>query len=1298
MFQATQPEPILAIATACEESFANSLRVLTSEQLDESAVTLREHEKRFVNWTAYLGVFAENQGSLDQRLKRHPQYRDLILMTLEILKANLVQMTAEPSEPSSDESSDEEANRRKVELDGVRKSLNELNRFAIHIRQVSTSSLDARVRAFGAKRPEQISPFEIRAWLTINSLHPRAQQELRKHLSKLMTHTHTRLLYWQSHDYKLRADRRRRSKKRQDPTLQEPASRPIIGSSHQRPQPNMFQGASKSMEHNKSLSGTHASELRSQISGPPANVPPEVTLPISSRAGASTVVGGGAKFPDPPVFEEGEDLKRCPLCRKIFARADFENSLWWKGHVNEDLMPFACISTTCSESPSFNRRSDWKDHTEKYHGNFEGVDSDETPSIVFQGNFMDECPLCRRSLDESACQHSERPVQQSSSETLESVPPESNMTINKNEKRSKAVRFAQTADESTRDTDASKKTGTKSTNLPASSAVKLMINHIAEHLQFLSLLTQRLSSAGQLEEGEIQDFTSSQGLVNSRASGQRSTLVDGIESGDLPDANEHNAPSNGTVQASRFPVLEPPVEAMPSVDWGELLNTATYDEREDDKISHMKNRVAELDRLLGVVLDWLRAPGRTPDRTTEKSVSEVMQQQRSWLMDIQKANSDALTRSIAFISAAEKLPRENVYGFFETALSSQNRGEDDILVDYCAEQVWDTRPYQNSHSADGNEISSRRVLFALLLLMDQPLYILWFVKEEISDLDIPLSPQTLRQLIPLWSEDQITDFTYFQGLSSRDDPAHNFIKYIADHSLKGLNGNDNEVEFIHPATTRDWWEKQEDDTLRHVLNPQLRMDPRTILDDYMNVLSILVYIKRTQLIPLFIRNSFQDCHLPVLDCLQFGDGPKQVDMMREFFDNQWRFCPFIFSSDTLVDRAKLDPRQILPIQDEARQTGRARNSKSIVRRVTLYPGCYDLAWSHTGNVALKVYRTKEKGALRDRWNRECDTLSWIESYEHIVHCLGSFEQNYRCYIVLEFASSGSLLELFKHDERPVTPAEHDCFLQSLMGLALAIHSIQNLKGTDNQRKGFAHRDINPSNILVFPGDAGLFTPGFKLKLADFDTATPVRSLEDTQLVSHDNDGTRTYCAPEASRIYTEQEQEIMEVPVSIDVWSLGCVISESLVWLNGGSTALDAAGENRKEMIKTSYPFIVNSGYDMCFHNSSVVLSCVIDSHRAASVALQYISPSYRVIRGLLDLRMLRRDRVQGYLREKFGDQSIEVQVFKNEFVFYLDIPLSAEEEEEIDELLCESYLASLWQTFFGVYCGMSAWMVEMAT
>ena len=55
-------------------------------------------------------------------------------------------------------------------------------------------------------------------------------------------------------------------------------------------------------------------------------------------------------------------------------------------------------------------------------------------------------------------------------------------------------------------------------------------------------------------------------------------------------------------------------------------------------------------------------------------------------------------------------------------------------------------------------------------------------------------------------------------------------------------------------------------------------------------------------------------------------------------------------------------------------------------------------------------------------------------------------------MVLEYASRGSLLDLFREGEPPSTPEERRYFLYGMMGLIKAIDKIQNL-GSGTQRTG-----------------------------------------------------------------------------------------------------------------------------------------------------------------------------------------------------------------------------------------------------
>ncbi|CVL09018.1 uncharacterized protein FMAN_14290 [Fusarium mangiferae] len=226
--------------------------------------------------------------------------------------------TTEPSEPSSDESSDDGVDRWKIEAESIQRSISELDRLAIHIRQSSTSSLDARVKAFGARKPSEVSSYETRATIAVSCLYPRDSDSLRRYLSNSMTQRHTKLLYWQSHDKKLGADRRRDKQRRDDSiqTPREPSPLPTKApplprqSARDEDTAPPIPGERRVSAGSSFLSGTRASELGSQFTIPPA----EAKISTRKRAGASTALQTGAKCPSPPKFEDGELQKPCPLC------------------------------------------------------------------------------------------------------------------------------------------------------------------------------------------------------------------------------------------------------------------------------------------------------------------------------------------------------------------------------------------------------------------------------------------------------------------------------------------------------------------------------------------------------------------------------------------------------------------------------------------------------------------------------------------------------------------------------------------------------------------------------------------------------------------------------------------------------------------------------------------------------------------------------------------------------------------------------------------------------------------------
>lgn len=161
-----------------------------------------------------------------------------------------------------------------------------------------------------------------------------------------------------------------------------------------------------------------------------------------------------------------------------------------------------------------------------------------------------------------------------------------------------------------------------------------------------------------------------------------------------------------------------------------------------------------------------------------------------------------------------------------------------------------------------------------------------------------------------------------------------------------------------------------------------------------------------------------------------------------------------------------------------------------------------------------------------------------------------------------------------------------------------------------------------------------------MKLADFDTATSERPIDETESSLHNNDGSRTYCksqrpetlprllitissgAPEACRFETYQDTTITPIPLSSDIWSLGCVFSEALVWVSGGMAALENAAGLRKREIEMNYHYMVEDFGD-CFHNGKVALNCVFKSQQAAVDELEGFKSLSGSVSLLINKKML---------------------------------------------------------------------------
>ena len=195
---------------------------------------------------------------------------------------------------------------------------------------------------------------------------------------------------------------------------------------------------------------------------------------------------------------------------------------------------------------------------------------------------------------------------------------------------------------------------------------------------------------------------------------------------------------------------------------------------------------------------------------------------------------------------------------------------------------------------------------------------------------------------------------------------------------------------------------------------------------------------------------------------------------------------------------------------------------------------------------------------------------------HIVNLLASFTWQEIGYLILPPAktdlwnfwligSSSSQLTLSPSSAEKWT-------LIQLHGLGSALSTIHTKLSTDNGIPVFGlHGDIKATNVLLFPSSS-YYGPGpGVLQLGDMGSSALFSSLSAaSQIPPSGSSG--THSPPES----------ILETPYSqaLDIWSMGCLILEYLIWLLKGPQGLESFIEERTQV---SYPFGLRFTNDFFF-------------------------------------------------------------------------------------------------------------------
>ncbi|KAI1124586.1 hypothetical protein F5Y10DRAFT_280061 [Nemania abortiva] len=299
--------------------------------------------------------------------------------------------------------------------------------------------------------------------------------------------------------------------------------------------------------------------------------------------------------------------------------------------------------------------------------------------------------------------------------------------------------------------------------------------------------------------------------------------------------------------------------------------------------------------------------------------------------------------------------------------------------------------------------------------------------------------------------------------------------------------------------------------------------------------------------------GFTDKHLPVArgphwEIFTLNGGRKHECFSRgkwtharkeTFTIKQWVFLAPILSKDRFSYSLHAD--QPLPfVPSEAVSSD--RGNFGLVSKIMIPAGHHDfIQGASTRDYEIAVKQLKNEGAddkMEKFYEKEKKTLELMRrlDHPHLIRAFAAYKRGKDRGFLFPWAENGNLRQFWTTNRFPLDGELLSWAMQQMRGLTDGIQRLHD----ENTR----HGDIKPGNVLVFPSGTNRWGT---LVLADVGLAKfhalYTRERFTPTTTAH---GTRRYEPPEV------QPGEDGVISRKYDVWALGCVFLEFLIWLLNG--------------------------------------------------------------------------------------------------------------------------------------------------
>ncbi|KAK3303131.1 uncharacterized protein B0T15DRAFT_513341 [Chaetomium strumarium] len=337
-----------------------------------------------------------------------------------------------------------------------------------------------------------------------------------------------------------------------------------------------------------------------------------------------------------------------------------------------------------------------------------------------------------------------------------------------------------------------------------------------------------------------------------------------------------------------------------------------------------------------------------------------------------------------------------------------------------------------------------------------------------------------------------------------------------------------------------------------------------------------------QAITRFWLYGITDQNLPVRDLGSnpaFANPPWSMWKLQQFGETQWGFLVPIFTANKLV--YSLERERILPfvgVDSSIRDGSFGRVYQVKVHKAHQRNPAF-MARGEGTPIAVKEVSARSlsraghltPGDAPQDWEAEAAALAKLSNirHENLIQCIAIISREDKYLFLFPWADGGNLRDWWGRLPDPkLTPEFVKEVLVQLHGLADALHTLHSYKsnaaifmqggrpGNDDvftiEGGGIRHGDLKPENILRF---------------ATGDNDIGVLKIGDMGLAKHHGVNTRLRNNVTSTKYRTARYEppEVAVSPLSspatsrlYDVWSMGCIILECLIWLVWGNKELAA--------------------------------------------------------------------------------------------------------------------------------------------